>query len=784
MKLIVTFIVVLVGGLCVATKTSFAAYGRPNNPGTTLTIVYNDSDKSFYYPEGYLFEDNRFLIPDTYVPYRDGSEKEPLEFDVYYNTIIIDYAGADEFHYPFVFLLNDEWNTDKKYVKYMIEEKKKEKKLVFEVIYRSSKIQMDSVTPDSETAEYSYMHPGAGLFDEGLKSGYTPPMFSIDSNILVHCKETANMWNIFFAGDYYWQFQQRLGNSKIQTSTTANVATYPSVFTFCVTDFGNEKNEGAKIETSDIFKFSEGQKKDKTAVTIREKKGGAVIDVLNPVVALVKLVTGTYGFTPASYQISGDQGLTSSRNDIDFSDGATGKRKHIIYAFAYTFHGSNSGGMDGEANAVEKTVSKLLIAIGSVFRVSLAAMEGGDNLSIDALIFNEYKYTKIDFFNPDPEEYYKGFYTDDLSTAINKWYDAFKVIALIVILMLLPAIAIKVMLYAGTPNQTKISGMISGWIMAIILLFFGPYMMKYIIELNNSAVKIFRDNSKYSIYSVYNKDYFENHEWAQEFQVGEDSEADFAAWLKENINKKQQQWLDASSKLGMLDDSMVDNSYAAQNIFQKAIQFFVDIFNWIKGLLEKIGKSIAESINEQIKFKCTVTNIQVPSGLNATNDGIEWEEMNVSFNTNRDTAIDVIDQLGKSKRLGMSGDGKNCTATIDNVQICGVNVDKLVAKINEWFGWALNAIGEFITYITETLEKVKQEVAAALEGIESTFKKVVNDVKEFFYPGSGDEYNQKVSEQNQKQALAQSEYNKNKAIADDVKNELETKRYVNSKRLI
>lgn len=93
--------------------------------------------------------------------------------------------------------------------------------------------------------------------------------------------------------------------------------------------------------------------------------------------------------------------------------------------------------------------------------------------------------------------------------------------------MVLPVIGIRAMLFAGTPKQRDLPNLLSGWVIALVLLYFGPYIMKYVIQINDSIVATIRGQSKYSMTSVYSNDFGEKYH----YQMGEDSETNMLAKL-------------------------------------------------------------------------------------------------------------------------------------------------------------------------------------------------------------------------------------------------------------
>lgn len=638
-KLIFATIVLLVGSLfALPADESLAA---------TETITYNAKDKMYYYQNG---------------EHRKGSENQPLFFDVGVDKIVIDYTGADAFAYPFYFkvvnknnyTIKDSDGTDIKvyYAMYMVDEKTQDKKFVMERIGAKGKnSSWYTATADTETTGETYLQPGAVYYhDETDKMGYTAPLFSFTSSIVFFQKADSLLTDgllAIFDSDKYWLFEQRLGNTFLPTqSMAANAASYPAAYVFSITGikeddgkdtpapidiFGNPtyvEDDGTDIKPKNIFKFAEHQVDEGSPITIKEKKGPNIWD-FNPIVGIVNLIMGKFRFTPSVYNVKSEHRMSNSRLAIDFDSDEL-----IVKSFVYVCNGPSSDGLDGsDANAVEKVVSKLLISLGSVFRGAVSAMDGGKDLSIDALIFNEYKPTRIDFFESETDvdgNEILAPYTTMFRKVIESWFEAFKYLAILVLIILVPAIAIKVMLYSGTPNQRKVPGMISGWVIAVALMMFGPYLMKYMIKLNNVIVKIFRDNSDYSIYSVYNADYIANHQWAQDYQVGEDSETSFADWLQQNIQKKQEEWHDIAKELGMVSGEWEAIAENLDGIIGDIMKTLIDFINWVKRGIDALLDIF------QFDYQLTLTL----NPLDRKNDRASTSSIS-----------DIIDELGRNKKF-------------------------------------------------------------------------------------------------------------------------------------
>ena len=236
----------------------------------------------------------------------------------------------------------------------------------------------------------------------------------------------------------------------------------------------------------------------------------------------------------------------------------------------YAFYGVSSEVLDdNETNAIEKLITKVGISLGDAFLGFIRKLKGGW-LSIDVLIFNQYKPTIIDFFGTSSSS---GMYTSTMQNIINFWFKTFSRFAQVILIITLPVLGIRAMLFAGTPNQKKLTGLLSGWVVAVAFMFFGPYIMKYTIQINDALVSAIRKQSKYSMASVYNLDFLDK------YQEGEDSETSMldklnkvretvAAEAQEEYNNLQEELSNYKTALQTAQDNF-SNSIAGEKLFQK-----------------------------------------------------------------------------------------------------------------------------------------------------------------------------------------------------------------------
>lgn len=413
-----------------------------------------------------------------------GTMEEPVKFDLGFDEIVVNYGSdgtdKDKIEYPFYFELLP-GSSGMKYGKYLVTLIETEKKVVFKRLEATNNIDDLLVIPDKKTTLENFLQPG-GVYNPAYDyTLFAPPLYKIESHFHFNI---GTSW----LDDTVYKIETVLGNSTLKSSDKAedDDATNTKVFVFACNN----------LPESQCVKFAPTQQGD-AVVTVKTVDDGWGIDNEK-----VKTFQST-GATSLQEIATGGTTYTF--------DGKTGR---VVYAFwGLTSLILN----DNEPNEIEEIVTKLLLSIGGMFRAIVTAV-GGKDLTIDALIFNTYQKTMLDFWGEN------GTYTDVFKTIINGWFTAFKTFASVILVIVLVAMGVKALLYAGTAKEKKIQNMLVGWVLAVGLMYIGPYFMKYAVAINDAFVKTIRAQSKYSVYSVYNADFLNEYGLETDMQIGEDSE--------------------------------------------------------------------------------------------------------------------------------------------------------------------------------------------------------------------------------------------------------------------
>lgn len=144
---------------------------------------------------------------------------------------------------------------------------------------------------------------------------------------------------------------------------------------------------------------------------------------------------------------------------------------------------------------IEELFSGLVVGIAKTLNY-LISNALGQTITIDDIVFNSYSEIRLDFFKYDINGQAVEVDTSETATinllrdAITTWYKNFRMIALAGYMVILVYIGIKILMNTTTPNaKAKAKEMFTTWIMGLALLTFLPYMMKFVIVLNDSIVK-------------------------------------------------------------------------------------------------------------------------------------------------------------------------------------------------------------------------------------------------------------------------------------------------------
>ena len=134
----------------------------------------------------------------------------------------------------------------------------------------------------------------------------------------------------------------------------------------------------------------------------------------------------------------------------------------------------------------------------------------GESLTIDDLVFNKYSETNISFFDPkdeveNPSSLIYGTSYDDgspgvggLDSVVNMWYAIFIRIALMCYMIIFVYMGIRILLTSTADEKAAYKKLFLDWIIGLGILFLFPFVMKYMIYMNEGMVKIIDQNKGYN----------------------------------------------------------------------------------------------------------------------------------------------------------------------------------------------------------------------------------------------------------------------------------------------
>lgn len=487
-----------------------------------------------------------------------GDKDHPIEISISYDEIVFSFVDVEKFTFPFYFKLIA--NGSSIAAKYMVDVDYNKLTAVFTKIGEYT-APTELVTPATKGMNSSYLQAGGTYYDGTPSMGYTFPTYKIEAH------EQIDLWHIGSGGDFYREFT--LGNGflngmgTISHELAAATTSHPAVFVFCAT--------GQKPK--DVYAYSDEQ-------------------------------------SDASFIVKQSDSLRKLTQSQFASEV---NNSNINMNITYEFFGMTSEVLDNtEAGWVEQLISRVLLVFGDALWNVMQNVFGKD-ISIDALIFNQYEPTIVDFFADGSNQ---GLYYDTIQTVVNGWYEAFRVWSLLILMVVLVAMGVRAILMSGTGKQGKIYDMIVGWIIAIVLLFFGPYFMKYLIRANDALVATIRPYST-SMYSIYNFDFIAKLGLSEEdqynenmtylpsgdntYQTGEDSEVKFINYLyglQEKISD-------------MTEEQKTQLEELRQRIKTK-IEFFNNFFNAFN-LKMKIKTALGNSFSSATPV-CNVIKTRIRQG--------------------------------------------------------------------------------------------------------------------------------------------------------------------------
>ena len=140
---------------------------------------------------------------------------------------------------------------------------------------------------------------------------------------------------------------------------------------------------------------------------------------------------------------------------------------------------------DEVARLVEEITVELLLPLGDgVLYVVTASV--GEVVTIDRLVFNGVGKVNIDYWNgitPGSKDIKAV-----MSGVVVPWYKVFYKLAIIVYIITLIVVGIQVLLNSTAEKKAKYKDVLVSWVVGVMMLTMFPFVLKYVVQLNNVAV--------------------------------------------------------------------------------------------------------------------------------------------------------------------------------------------------------------------------------------------------------------------------------------------------------
>lgn len=141
------------------------------------------------------------------------------------------------------------------------------------------------------------------------------------------------------------------------------------------------------------------------------------------------------------------------------------------------------------ATMVEEILVELLLPLGDGL-VYLVSKSVGEVVTTSRLVYNEVNRVSVDYWNiPSGETSVRGM----MAKVVTPWYNFFRQIATIVYMMTMVVIGIKIMFSSTADQKAKFKETLTSWVVGVAILTMFPYVMKYVVTINNTMVQSIRD---------------------------------------------------------------------------------------------------------------------------------------------------------------------------------------------------------------------------------------------------------------------------------------------------
>lgn len=269
----------------------------------------------------------------------------------------------------------------------------------------------------------------------------------------------------------------------------------------------------------------------------------------------IRLPEGITSTDLRSAEITLDNGEIISLNNIKIEERTVTQKEKNALARLWGFL---TDAVNEIAKLVEEILNEILLPLGDglLYVVSRAV---GEPVTIDRLIFNKVAKVDINFWERGTATSIKNI----MSSVVSYWYNIFRKIAIVVYMIVLVGIGVTIMLNSTAQKKAQYKEALTSWVVGVAILFLFPYVMKYLVKLNNAVVGIMESRiaaGNSSINNTVNRDFLKTSESDAYATFGKD-EFVYLMIGKDHYNAKTNE-----INLSKIKDSMMKTRVLSQKL--------------------------------------------------------------------------------------------------------------------------------------------------------------------------------------------------------------------------
>ncbi len=274
-------------------------------------------------------------------------------------------------------------------------------------------------------------------------------------------------------------------------------------FTITVKVAGNESIPIEVSTVTDIVKTDEGLKVVFATNKTKTEAGATYRDASNTEIHLdghtIKLANGQEvsgpNITVESLSSARIESVTINSSTVNINPGNTKYKDNNISIWSRIgswFSGIVESVKEWAIDKISGIFNALLLPLGDGIHSLIVGAYGGE-VSIEKIVYNQDEKLGINFWNKTEGTGATGVlgsFGNALKTVVNVWYNFFSSIAIAFMLVMFLYNAIRILLSSTGKGLEDAKQRLIAWTMGVAILFLFPYVMKYVVILNEALVQI------------------------------------------------------------------------------------------------------------------------------------------------------------------------------------------------------------------------------------------------------------------------------------------------------